>query len=92
MVEERNEYWSSEIDFFFAHDRSLDELHSWLRNHNVYYTFEDSDIVDGKWRVGLEQIQLDGIVCEKWAFYLEVAVDDSREVQSHLLEQMGVCL
>ena len=88
----REQYWTTELGLFLQEDRSLRDLHSWLRDRDVRYTFEDGDVVDGYWRVPLERIAADGLVCESWQLYLDVAVDPSGDVRSHSLEKAGVCL
>ena len=92
QVGPRAQYWTTEADSFFQRQRSLQAVQSWLRGHNVQYTFTDRDIVDGFWRVQLERIPADGVVCESWHLYLVVAVDESRDVQSHAIEKTDVCL
>jgi hypothetical protein len=47
-ADEREAYWASELGEFFVNERNLSELHPWLREHDVYYTIQESDIVDGE--------------------------------------------
>ena len=91
-VEPREEYWTNELSSFFEEDRTLTQLHTWLRDHNVYYVFDPNDVQDGKWRVELERIQLDEVVCESWFFYLNVGVEESGHIESYSLDSTGVCL
>lgn len=91
-VDEREVYWTDELARFFETERNLSDLHPWLRMHDVYYTFDDSDIVDEVWRVQLEWILLDELVCESWFFFLDVTVDKSNQIKEYSLEQQGICL
>lgn len=91
-VEPREKFWTNELSVFFEEERTLTQLHSWLREHDVYYVFDPSEVVDGAWRVELERVLLNEVVCESWFFYLDVAVEEAGRIESHSLEQMGVCL
>ena len=63
-VDDRRGYWESEVKLFFSDDRSLDELHSWLREREIYYTFDSEDILDDVWTVTLEKVYVDTFRCE----------------------------
>ena len=62
-VEPREQYWTDELSSFFKEERTLTELHTWLREHDVYYVFDTSDVEGDEWRVELERILLNEIVC-----------------------------
>ncbi len=91
-VEPREQYWTDELSSFFKEERTLTELHTWLREHDVYYVFDSNDVEGGEWHVELERINLNEIVCESWFFFLEVSFGESEQIDSYSLEQMGVCL
>ena len=91
-VEEREVYWKEEADRFFQSPRDMADLHSWLREKQVYYTFEDSEIADGQWAKGVEEIYVDGIVCESWTILLTVTVGDGGEILAHKVHKAGTCL
>jgi len=88
----REQYWTQELTSFFEDDRTLTQLHAWLRGHDVYYAFDPKDVADGKWSVELERIVLNEIICESWFLFLDVTVDDIGRIESYALEQTGVCL
>ena len=87
----RDRYWSREVREFLSSPRSLDDLHSWLREHQVYYTFDDSNVVNGHWVAGLETIYPDTLFCEFWRFTLDVTVDEAREIAGYSLARVGAC-
>ena len=90
-VETRFAYWSRETDLLFDEARTLDDLHGWLRAHNILYTFEDTDVVDGEWAMTLEKIYPDTARCDWVDIQLSVTVDNSQQVQSHTLSQKRAC-
>lgn len=91
-VSEREEYWKAEAESFFQSPRNMNDLHSWLRERQVFYTYEDHEIVDGEWAQVLEKIYVDGIVCESWAILLRVTVGGEGEVLTHSVRSSGTCL
>ena len=90
-VTEREEYWTAEAASFFKAERRMSELHSWLREHEVYYTFEESEIIDGRWAKGLEKVYVDSSVCDPWTILLTVTVGDSDEILEHSVRRLGSC-
>ena len=88
---ERAEYWQLETAHFIRGRVTLDELHTWLRERNVVYTFEDSDIVDGNWRMTVETVYPGGLRCEFVNIVLHVQVDDSQVIQSHYYDFEDAC-
>lgn len=77
---------------FFQAPRSMDDLHSWLLEKQVYYTFDEDEILNGHWSKGLETIYANGIVCESWTIRLNVTVNDKSEILTHTVDKTGVCL
>ena len=90
-VAEREEYWKAEAASFFEVERELSELHSWLREHEVYYTFEESEIIDGNWTKGLEKIYDDSSICDPWTILLTVSLVDSGEILEYSISRLGTC-
>jgi len=90
-VETRFAYWSGETDLFFEKARTLDDLHGWLRAHGIFYTFEDSDVIDGKWAMTLETVYPDTVRCEFVNIQVSVTVDDLQRVRTHSLSQDRAC-
>lgn len=39
--QKRGKYWSREVEEFFHSERTLDELHHWLREKGQIYTFNE---------------------------------------------------
>lgn len=68
------------------------DLHSWLREKQVYYTFEDSETEDGQWVKGVEKIYVDGLACESWTIQLTVTVNDEDKILAHKVDKAGTCL
>ena len=91
-VEEREVYWKAEAEQFFQSPRDMADLHSWLREKQVFYTFEDSDIAGGQWVKGVEKIYVDGFVCESWTILLTVTVNNDSEILAHKIDKAGPCL
>ncbi len=91
-LEERESYWTAEADQFFQSPRNMGELHSWLREKQVYYTFDDDEIADGQWVKWLETIYVDGFVCETWSIRLTVSVSDDGVILAHKVDKAGRCL
>ena len=69
----------------------MDELHSWLRSHDIYYTFENSELLDGRWTIGLETIHTDSFVCDPWKILLTVQVNNTDEIVDHNVHRLGMC-
>ena len=91
-VDERKEYWSGEVESFFAAERTLQELHSWLRSHSVIYTFEESDVVDGRWTMTLEKVYVENWRCEWIDIQIGVSVDDSLAITGHKMTEHRACM
>jgi hypothetical protein len=91
MVGEREQYWKREAAAFFEVDKDMGELHSWLRSHDIYYTFEDSEIFNGQWTKGLETIHTDSFVCDPWEILLAVEVNESKEIVEYRVSRLGTC-
>ena len=91
QVDVRAQYWAGEANSFFDEQRTMQEVHSWLRSNNVIYTFEESDIVDGHWTMTLEKVYLDGWRCEWIDIQINVSVNDSLAIQGHDLAQKRSC-
>lgn len=89
--EERVDYWQSETAYFIRGRVTLDELHRWLRERGVFYTFEDSDIVDGNWRMTVETVYPKGIRCQFANIVLHVQLDESQVIQSFYYDFEGAC-
>jgi hypothetical protein len=91
-VEEREAYWKAEAEQFFQSPRDMVDLHSWLREKQVYYTFDHNEIADGQWVKWVETIYVDGIVCESWSIRLSVTVNDNGNILAHKVDKAGRCL
>ena len=91
VVGEREKVWKEEAARFFAEDRDLGDLHSWLRSHNIYYTFERAEILNGQWTKGLETIHTDSFICDPWKIMLTVTVNDSDEIVEYGVSRLGTC-
>jgi len=91
-VDERKEYWSGEVETFFATERTMQEVHSWLRLHNVVYTFDESDIIDGSWTMTLEKVYVENWRCEWVDIQIVVSVDDALSVEGHEMTEHRVCM
>ena len=76
---------------FFSEARTLQDVHSWLRSHNVIYTFEDSDITNGEWSMTLEKVYFDGWWCDWVDIKVDVTLDDVQQVQDHGLSLKRAC-
>lgn len=87
----RDAYWSGEVRDFFSSPHSLDDLHAWLRWHDVYYTFDDSNIVNGHWAVEVETVYSDWSSCEFWHVTLDVMVSGAKEITGYSLKRLGTC-
>jgi hypothetical protein len=92
QVDERKEHWSGEVESFFAAERTMQEVHSWLRSHNVIYTFEESDIVDGRWAMTLDKVYVENWRCEWIDIQIVVSVDDALTVTGHEMTEHRVCM
>ena len=91
VVAEREKFWQQEAATFFTENRDLGDLHSWLRSHNIYYTFERTEILNGRWTKGLETIYTDSFTCDPWKILLTVTVNDSDEIVEHSVSRLGTC-
>ena len=91
QVENRMQYWSDETNQFFGDPRTMQDVHMWLRSHNIIYTFDDSDIINGNWTMTLEKIYPDSWRCEWIDININITVNDSREVQDHKLNESRSC-
>ncbi len=91
QIRDRFEYWSAESNAFFSEPRTLRDVHSWLRSHNVIYTFEDADIADGDWSMTLEKVYFDGWWCDWVNINVDITVDDSKLVQDHGISIKRAC-
>lgn len=91
-VEEREAYWTAEAEQFFQSPRDMADLHSRLREQQIYYTFDHNEIADGQWVVSVETIYVDGIVCESWSIRLAVTVNDDGNILAHKVDKAGRCL
>src|SRR4051794_40551269 len=89
---EREAYWSAATATYFAQPRQLGDLHAWLREQNVYYTFDNTDIVNGVWNVGLETVLVDTLVCEAWSVRLSLHVTPAGQITEHQITKQGRCL
>ena len=91
-VVERQQYWLGETDTFFQQSRNLADVHSWLRQRVIVYSFGESDVVDGNWNVTLERIYVHRFRCEWMDIRLYVTVDDSHHIRAHSVSSDGPCL
>ncbi len=91
-VEQRSDYWQIETSLFIRGHVTLDELHTWLREHEVVYTFDDSDIVDGNWRIIVETVRPKSFRCEFVHIILNVQLDPTNVIQSFYFDFDGGCL
>ena len=89
---EKERAWVEATRTFFSQPRTLDDLHGWLRSKNVYYTFDATDVKNGMWKVGVEQVYVDTLFCEAWNIYLTVQVAPSGAIKDHAVTKAGRCL
>ena len=89
---EREEYWITEANKFFAVERNMKNVHSWLRDKGIYYAFDDSDIHDGKWIKILEDVRVETFVCESWVISIAIEVDSNKNVENYEITKVGSCL
>ena len=80
-----------ETSLFIRGRVTLDDLHTWLREHQVFYTFEDSDIADGNWRMTVETVYPEGLRCEFVNIVLHVQLDESQVIQSFYYDFEDAC-
>lgn len=92
QVDERKEHWSGEVESFFASERSMPDVHSWLRSHSVIYTFDESDIIDGSWTMTLEKVYVENWRCDWVDIQIVVSVDDALSVTGHEMTEHRACL
>jgi len=92
QVDARKQYWSGEIESFFGTERTMQEVHSWLRSHNVIYTFDESDFINGSWTMTLEKVYVENWRCEWVDIQIVVSVDDSLSVEGHDMTEHRVCM
>jgi len=91
-VEERLEYWTLEKSEFLRGTITIDDIHPWLRERSVIYTFSDDDIVDGKWTVALEKLHPNTFRCKWVDIILVVEFDDLGRVRSSFVDLNHKCL
>ena len=91
-LEERVEYWTLETTDFLRGTVTIDDIHPWLRERGVIYTFDDDDIVDGSWKVALEKLYPNTFRCEWVDIVLVVGFDDIGRVQSSYIDLNQACL
>jgi hypothetical protein len=91
-VVEKEKAWVDAANVFLAQPRTLGDIHAWLRTRNVYYTFDDADVRDGTWRVGLDKIYVESLLCEAWSVYLTVQIAPDGAVLNHSVATSGQCL
>ena len=89
---QRQDVWLSEASSFFQDQKSLSDVHPWLRKQNVIYTFDNRDVVDGSWNVTLEKLYLYSFRCEWKDIRLYITVDDAGIVTAHSVSSDGPCL
>ena len=92
VVVQHQDVWLSEANSFFQDQKSLSDIHPWLRKQNVIYAFDSGEVVDGSWNVTLEKLYLDSFRCEWKDIRLYVTVDDARIVTAHSVSSDGPCL
>ncbi len=92
QVDERKQYWSGEVESFFATERTMQDVHSWLRSHSVIYTFDESDIIDGNWTMTLEKVYVENWRCEWVDIQIVVSVDDALSVEGHEITEHRICM
>ncbi len=90
-VEERSDYWQTQTSQFIRGRVTLDDLHAWLRERDVSYTFEDSDVVDGNLPIVVETVRPSSLRCESVQIILNVQLDSSEVVQSLFYDFDGRC-
>ena len=90
-LEERMDYWTMESSMFLRGLVTLEDIHPWLRERGVVYTFEDDDIVDGTWAITLEKVYPSTIRCKWVDIKLVINFDDARRVQSSYVDLDGAC-
>ena len=91
IVGEREQFWQQEAAAYFETGRDLADLHSWLRSYDIYYTFEESELLNGQWTKGLETIYVDSFICDPWKILLTVKVDDSEKIVEYEISRLGMC-
>ena len=84
--------WNEEAEEFFQTKKNMNELHEWLRNKNVFYTFEKNGIIDNNWSVILDSVRVNSIACESWLIMLSITLNNKREIETHNVEKHGNCL
>jgi len=92
QVDERKKHWSGEVETFFASERTVQEVHSWLRSHNVIYSIDESDINDGSWTMTLEKVYVENWHCEWVDIQIVVSIDDALSVTGHEMTEHRVCM
>ena len=71
---------------------TLYDIHPWLRERGVFYTFDDDDIVDGTWNVTLEKLYPDTMRCEWVDIILVIDFDEAGRVRSSFVDLKHACL
>ncbi len=92
QVAERTDHWAGEVESFFASKRNMQEVHAWLRSHNVIYTFDESDIIDGSWTMKLEKVYVENWRCEWVDVQIVVSVDDALLITGHEIAERRACM
>src|SRR5262245_21984357 len=71
---EREKFWVQAVAQFLSQPRKLDDLHGSLRQKEVIYTFDEKDVVSGRWRVPVEHVHVEGFFGTVWYIYMNVQV------------------
>lgn len=71
---------------------TLDDIHPWLRERGVFYTFDEDHIIDGAWTVTLEKLYPNTFRCEWVGIVLVIEFDDARRVRSSFVDLKHACL
>jgi hypothetical protein len=89
----KTKQWSEAITAFLAQPRKLDDLHPWLGERHVTYTFEQADVVNGSWHVMVEHIHAEDFFCEVRYIILTVQVSSAGDITGHSVseEDQGLC-
>lgn len=91
-LEERVEYWSLETSELLRGTVTIDDIHPWLRERGVIYTFGSDDVVDRTWTVALEKLYPNTFRCEWVDIVLVVESDDLDRVRSSYIDLNHACL
>jgi hypothetical protein len=92
-IQERYDYWTHETSLYIRGEVTLNDLHSWLRGKEVYYTFDPSEIVEGNYTRILETIHPETFRCgDSIHIVLHVTLNNSQVIESFFVDLDGVCL